>query len=162
MILRLGPSSLRPPHIHLTLFTWWMSPGLARFSPFFHSRVLYWTQTKEQKTGKAWGQGYLAPLLGVKLFHTLMTHLDIKNFAAIATSLNSDNVIATPLPMIHNRSTKVRRKTVPYWLTTVRVWDLVASNVRVGSWDVGTPGSIAIMDSSLLWWVGQACSCGSE
>ena len=43
------------------------------FSALFHFRVLYWTQTKEQKTGKAWEQGYhhlCVPLIILLFIHS--------------------------------------------------------------------------------------------
>ena len=33
-------------------------PGLLHFSPLFYFRVLYWTQTEEQKIEEAWERGY--------------------------------------------------------------------------------------------------------
>ena len=39
------PPPHHQPRIYLTLFPWWMLPGLPRFSLLFCSRVLLWTQT---------------------------------------------------------------------------------------------------------------------
>ena len=36
IVLQLGSSPLRPPHIYLMSFTWWMSVGLPCFSLYFH------------------------------------------------------------------------------------------------------------------------------
>ena len=66
-----------PPPIHLTLFTWWMRPGLICLAPLFHT--LLWTQLKQQ----VWPTlPYIVPRLllpgeeagykAILLFHTLL------------------------------------------------------------------------------------------
>ena len=39
-----GQYSNRPPHVHLTSFTWWMRPGLPLFSLCLPLPWLYWMQ----------------------------------------------------------------------------------------------------------------------
>ena len=46
-----------PPTSTSCSLTWWMRPGLLCFSLFFRFRVIYWTQSKEQKMGEAWERG---------------------------------------------------------------------------------------------------------
>ena len=45
------PPYLHLECVHLMLFTWWMLPGLPRFSLVLRSRVLLWTQTEDQNEG---------------------------------------------------------------------------------------------------------------
>ena len=51
LFLWLVPSPLCHSRVHLTSLTWWMRPGLPCFFTLFSFRVLYWTQTEEQKNG---------------------------------------------------------------------------------------------------------------
>ena len=46
--LNVDSSPLRPPHIHLTLYTWYVS--VPRPSPY-SALILYWTQTEHKKWG---------------------------------------------------------------------------------------------------------------
>ena len=69
LFLRLVPSLLRHFRVHLasTLcppdVTHVMNETRSSpFFPLFRFRVLYWTQTKEQKTGEAWERGYVRSL----------------------------------------------------------------------------------------------------
>ena len=72
---------LRPLHVHQTSFTRQVFSGLPRFKPLFSCLILYSTQTKEQKRGRAGNtQHFMSSLEGfpnklLKCFTAQMLHV---------------------------------------------------------------------------------------